>query len=421
MIIRVRHILTVFCLTLGTLLFVQPGSAKSTQPAFDSAAIEAATTISNGVCSNSTIGISYQLPKGLKAEDAAAIEQFGYNVDAKVYGTGPVARWFLWGYGQRKEMALLCGAGGRATQIQVMAMPARSLQGSESQLAERMVGALGQQFGAKASPVHHVSANGANLECSDLHATVNAPAGRKVEVWMTGCVRRLSPYVVWWMLSAPSASERKSLLASLNSVKLIKRQPRGLPATGTGTTQGAREPIAPAFKSRLNAFMKAWLGDRNTSKTMSFFDRAAYSAPPFIGTYCTGWYHYGSPAQQAEKFMSENLMGVPKDFPIGTHAPAIFTAWKRLPPQWLSASANDVTRDHFLVARLNSASLDHIFSGVFANSPYGNYLRSLIGKGRAYWVVFPEVMPDDDIFVIFTVWQKTGRNWKITDMDVVCQ
>lgn len=86
--------------------------------------------------------------------------------------------------------------------------------------------------------------------------------------------------------------------------------------------------------------------------------------------------------------------------------------------RWL---ANDVTRDRFLVARLDSASLDHIFSGVLASSLYGNYLRSVIGKGSAWWGVFSEVMPDGDILVISTVWQMTGRNWKITDIDTVCQ
>ncbi len=115
-------------------------------------------------------------------------------------------------------------------------------------------------------------------------------------------------------------------------------------------------------------------------------------------------------------------MAVPKDFPKGAQASAIFTAWNRLPPQWLSAAANDVEKEHFLVARLDSASLDQIFSGASASSKYGEYLRGKLRPGAgAYWVIFPEVMPNQDIFVIFTVWQKTRPNWKITDMDVVCQ
>jgi hypothetical protein len=421
MITRVRCILTVCCLALGILLPFQSSTAKSTQPAIDSAAIEATTTISNGVCSNATIGVSYHLPKGLKTEDAAAMEKYGYNVDAKMYGTGPEARWFLWGYSQRKSMALLCGAGGQASQVQMMATSASSFAGNESQLLEQLLGGLGQQLGAKPSAARHVSVNGTNLECSDLHAALKSRAGSKVDVWATGCVDVVGPYVVMWVMSAPSEPEWNDMVASLNSVTLFKPRPQVHVGGGSQRMPAAGEQIAPDFQGQLNAFLKAWLVDRSPSKTMAFFDRAAYSAPPLVGTYCTGWYHYGSPAQQAEKLMSENLMGVPKDFPNGTRTPTIFTAWDRLPPQWVSASENDVAKDHFLVASLDSASLNHIFSGVFASSPYGNYLRSVIGKGRAYWVVFPEVMPDDDIFVIFTVWQMTGHDWKITDMDIVCQ
>jgi hypothetical protein len=36
-------------------------------------------------------------------------------------------------------------------------------------------------------------------------------------------------------------------------------------------------------------------------------------------------------------------------------------------------------------------------------------------------VVFPEIMPDGDLFVIFTLWQKSSGPWKITDIDTVCQ
>ncbi len=43
------------------------------------------------------------------------------------------------------------------------------------------------------------------------------------------------------------------------------------------------------------------------------------------------------------------------------------------------------------------------------------------GNGNTYWVVFPELRPDGDIFVIFTVWQKIQGTWNITHVDVVCQ
>ncbi len=76
----------------------------------------------------------------------------------------------------------------------------------------------------------------------------------------------------------------------------------------------------------------------------------------------------------------------------------------------------------FSVARLGSDSLPRIFSGIFAGSDYHKFLESQIQKvGSAYWAVFPELMRHGDVFVIFTLWQKTGSLWKVTDMDVICQ
>ncbi|MGH9540744.1 MAG: hypothetical protein ACRD2H_02540 [Terriglobales bacterium] len=115
-------------------------------------------------------------------------------------------------------------------------------------------------------------------------------------------------------------------------------------------------------------------------------------------------------------------MGVPRDYPNGTQAATMFRAWGRLPGAWISEAANEVAKDHFLVAALDAASLDRIFSGDFAGSDYGRYLRQQIAKsGNGYWVVFPDLMSNGDVFVIFTVWQKTGGRWGITDVDVVCQ
>jgi hypothetical protein len=115
-------------------------------------------------------------------------------------------------------------------------------------------------------------------------------------------------------------------------------------------------------------------------------------------------------------------MGVPSAFPKNTPPSAVFKAWDHLPPPWVSAAANDVAADHFLIARLDSDSLARIFSGVFARSDYHVFLQSEIQKGgSAYWAVFPELSPDGDIFVIFTLWQKSGKTWNITHIDVVCQ
>lgn len=57
--------------------------------------------------------------------------------------------------------------------------------------------------------------------------------------------------------------------------------------------------------------MKAWLADRDLAGTKVYFDLAAYSAPPLIGNYCSGWYRRGAPPQQAAQTVWQNLVGVP--------------------------------------------------------------------------------------------------------------
>jgi hypothetical protein len=233
----------------------------------------------------------------------------------------------------------------------------------------------------------------------------------------------VNSFVVMWNLIGYSEAEWKNLVAGMDSVKAFVPQPLKPPAApGPSLPSSPRAPVAPDFQARLDEFLNAWLADRNAGKTMAFIDRAAYSAPPLIGTYCGGWYRMGTPPHEAARFISQNLIGVPSEFPKHTGAPAIFTAWNRLPSQWVTVAANDVPKDHFLVAKLDSDSLPRIFSGIFARSDYHKFLESQIQKsGSAYWVVFPEVMADGDVFVIFTVWQKSRGQWKITHMDVICQ
>jgi hypothetical protein len=46
------------------------------------AAVERATNISGGVCLNPVVGISYELPKDMKAEDASALRKLAYRGSA---------------------------------------------------------------------------------------------------------------------------------------------------------------------------------------------------------------------------------------------------------------------------------------------------------------------------------------------------
>lgn len=408
------------CVLLSFLLFVPLAKAQSAPLIFKSAAVEGATTISDGVCSNPAVGISYELPEGMKPEDSGTIRQLAY-AGSKRRGIGPEARYFLWGYQEEKEIVMLCGAGSQSGSVQMIASPASLITSQGPNALQQLVEGLGQELHARGAPPWQRNTNGLQLECADAQAEVNSSRRGKIEIRATSCAGVVNSYVVMWNLIGYSKAEWKNLVAGMNSVKVSAPQP--LRATvSPSSPRIAHGTIAPDFQARLNAFMKAWLATRNAAKTMAFFDKAAYSAPPLIGNYCSGWYRMGTPPQEAARFMSENLMGVPKDYPGGTLGPAIFSAWKRFPLQWLSASANDVAKDHFLIASLNSTSLGQIFSGVFAGSDYGKYLRNQVRNGEtAYWVVFPQVMPDGDIFVIFTLWQKTGEKWKITDMDTICQ
>ena len=66
-------------------------------------------------------------------------------------------------------------------------------------------------------------------------------------------------------------------------------------------------------------------------------------------------------------------------------------------------------------------NLPILFSEVFAGSEYHKFLESEIREGEGvYWAVFPELQPDGDIFVIFTLWQKSA-GWNIAHVDAVCQ
>ena len=91
-------------------------------------------------------------------------------------------------------------------------------------------------------------------------------------------------------------------------------------------------------------------------------------------------------------------------------------------PEWTSESANDIGKDHFLIAVLDHDSLGRTFRDQFTESAYKKFLEQEVEKhGHLYWVVFPELMPDGDVFVIFTLWRKINDTWDIVHIDIVCQ
>lgn len=396
---------------------------QTTPSNFDARAIESATVISGGICSNQAIGISYQLPEGMKPEDAAALRMVAREGALARAGIGPEAAYFLYGYSENKTTAILCGASNEQGQVQVVATSATALQSLGSRPLEQIVEGMGDAFGTPPSAAVRQNINGSDFERADAHAVLNSPDRGKLELWGSSYAAKVNSYVVMWNLVGYSQEEWERLVAGMNSLKILPPQPiMGAASPSTAMSATARTPIEPNFQARFDAFLSAWLKDRDQPKTMAFFDPASFSAPPLIGSYCDGWYKKGASPKQAAEIVAENLMGVPGEFPKNISPSAIFTAWERVPPQWANESANDLTKDHFLVVRLDTESLGRIFSGVFAGSAYNKYVETEVAKGRSfYWVIFPEVMPDGDVFVIFTLWQKSNATWNIVHVDAVCQ
>jgi hypothetical protein len=401
------------------ILPVEFASAQIPPPEFDSRTVESATTISDGVCSNPTIGISWQLPEGMKPEDAAAMREVARAGSA----VGPEARYFLYGYNESKTIAMLCGAADEGGQVMMIATPLSAVQSEGPHALQKIVEGMVQELGTPPSSPRQETINGHSFERADTQAELNSETQGKVKLWESSFAAQVNSYVVTWSLVGYSEAEWKHLVAGMNTVKIFTPLPAALSAGPGARAPSSRPgPIAADFQARIADFLAAWLADRDQTKTLAFLDPAAYAAPPLIGTYCDGWYQKGDSPQRAAQTVSQNLMGVPAEFPKNTPPSAIFKAWDHLPPPWVSAAANDVTADHFLIAKLDSDSLARIFSGVFARSDYHIFLQSEIQKGgSAYWAVFPELSPDGDIFVIFTLWQKGSKTWNITHIDVVCQ
>lgn len=401
----------------------QTAAAQNAPLKFDSQAVENATVISQGTCSNPVIGISFQLPPGMKPEDAAAMHMVARSGAMATEGIGPEARYFLYGYEEAKTTAILCGAANQDGQVQVVAVPAAALKSTAPAALQQVATSLAKALESQPVLVGLQTINGHDFERVDARTEVNSPTTGKVEIQASFYVAQVNSYIVMWNLVGYSQQEWKRLIAGMNSV--TTSPPQSAPASVPQTSKPAVRVEAPDFQARLAEFLEVWLTDRDRAKTMTFFDPRAYTAPPLIGAYCDGWYKKGSPAGQAAKFIADNLAGVPSDFPKGTPPAAIFKAWNRIPPRWVAEATNDVSTDRFLVAQIDRDSLHRMFSGVFAGSDYGKFLQSEIGKGAGlYLAVFPELAPDGDVFVIFTLWQKSQQTngiWKIVHVDVVCQ
>jgi hypothetical protein len=400
----------------------RPASARTRPAPFDSRAVEGATTISGGVCSNSVIGFSYQLPANMKPEDAAAMRD-ATRVGNETQWIGPEARYILYGYEETKTIAMLCGASSETGQVQIIATPVSALESeglhADDQSLQAVAEKMGQQLGTEPSPARKQTINGRDFERADAAAAFG-PADKNMDLHGSFYAARVNSYIVMWNLIGYSGKQWKDLLPTMNSVKIFPPQ-LSAASTGSRVLTPRSTPIAADFQARLAEFLKTWLDVRDEAKTLAFIDPAAYAAPPLIGAYCDGWYRKDASLAEARERIASNLMGVAQDFPKDSPPSAVFRASDRLPPEWLSAAGNNVATDHFLAVALNQDTVRRMFTGSFAHSNYEVFLENQSKTGSPYWVLFPERRPNGDVFVIFTLWQKKQSTWKITHIDVVCQ
>jgi len=418
---------TLLICLLGTSALAQMGvaggQAQSSAPDFDARDVERATTISGRTCSNSLVGVIYELPEGMQVEDAQATRIVKARGERGRTGIGPEAEYILWGSGERHSMVILCGGANDHGQVMVTAIPLPVLRSYGPGGLEALVEAPGQAIGAQDEKPSAVTFAGRVFRHAESHGVLRGAPGMQKEVFVSTYATEANSYALLFNIVAYKQKDMKNFRAVMDSVKVVPT----IAASGATVMQpsrqgGARQETAPDFQHRLTEFMTAWLTERDEAKTLSFVDKSAYEAPPVMGTYCSGWYTRGTSVDQVRRIISANLMGVPSEFPKNTAAQDIFTAWDRLPPEWTNESANDVGKDHFLTAVLDHDSLGRLFRDQFTESAYKKFLEGEVEKhGHLYWVVFPELARDGDVFVIFTLWRKTDDRWDIAHIDIVCQ
>jgi hypothetical protein len=398
-------------------------SQQTAAPDFDARAIERGTTISGRACSNSLIGVKYELSDGMQIEDAQTSRIVKARGERGRTGIGPEAEYILWGSGERHSIVYLCNGYDERGQVMVTAIPLTVLRSYGPGGLEALVRAPGQAIGAQVDKSSEEKFAGRVFRYAESHGAIRGAPGMQKEVFLATYATEAGSYALLFNIIAYKQKNMTNLSAMMNSVKV---EPAVAASAVTPVqpfrTGATRQETAPDFQRRLTEFMTAWLTERDQAKTLSFVDEAAYERPPVIGTYCGGWYKRGTPVVQTKSFISSNLMGVPSEFPKNAAAQDIFKAWDRLPPEWTDESANDIGKDHFLIAVIDHDSLGRLFRDQFTESAYKDFLAKEVEKqGQLYWVVFPEVMRDGDVFVIFTLWSKIKDTWGIAHIDIVCQ
>lgn len=411
------------CALLALTTVAAPTSAQEAPSIATIKAVEAATTIANGICSNDIVGISVKLPADMQSQDATSLKEDAVRGSSS-QGIGPEARYFLWGYQESKASAMLCGAKmSDLNRMLVVAVRAADVQKAGANTLETTIQSLAHSVPGHPGGLRHETIDGHDFVHADAVMTENPSTHEKMDLRFSFYAVEANSYVVLWTFTADSPDQWQRLVTDMAAVRITTSVASAKSKSPAGAESATpREIVATDFQARLSGFMAAWLQARDRSQTLAFIDPSAYDARPFIGTYCDGWYRAGAPHDRVAQTVAANLMSFPAQFARNAPASVMFKASERFPPQWVGSASNDVPADRVLVARLTTDSLGSIFSGLFAQSDYAGFLREEIQRnGPGYWVVFPGVAPDGDIFVIFTLWLKTGDVWSIRHIDGICQ
>jgi hypothetical protein len=186
-------------------------------------------------------------------------------------------------------MAMLCGAADKVGQVMVIASPVEALQSLGPRPLEQIVEGMAQEFGGHPSAVVIQKINGSEFERADIHAQIDSPTPGKVELWGSLYAAKVNSDVVKWNLVDYLKDEWEQLVTAMDSVQISAS--RSLTASASprpAVPTAARARVAQDFQIRLDAFLSAWISERNQKRTMEFLDSAAFSAPPLIGSYCDG-------------------------------------------------------------------------------------------------------------------------------------
>src|SRR5579864_6487196 len=125
-----------------------------------------------------------------------------------------------------------------------------------------------------------------------------------------------------------------------------------------------------ALQPRIAAFIKAWVTERNTAQTLAFVDDSAYRDKPVFGETCEGWLRPHMPLEKARKTLGDYLVGTTNSYPAGTDVSQILVNLSTA--EWASFAVNDVSRDRYILMRVDERSIRQMFEG--KKNPYREVL-----------------------------------------------